>query len=168
MIEMEEKLQIYLDTNVIFGWFKAKIDEERKGKRFILPERLEKLLELNYELFVSPLVKAEVSRNLKSDSNLEKEKINELWNIFLEEMKVEQIILENFQINWEELVNVVQSVPLKLRGAVEDLVHIQIARKLKLKFLTSEDMERLKEFYDNIMIIDELYGLLSLVAGFPK
>lgn len=153
---MKENLRIYLDTNIIFGWFKAKIEEERKGKIFILPERLENLLELDCELFVSPLVKAEVSRNLRSDYNIGKEKINTLWDRFLNDMKIEELSFRKFQIHFSEILKIVQFIPLRLKGAIPDLIHIQIARKFELKFLTDEDMERLKEFYDNIIIIDEL------------
>lgn len=156
-MEMKGKLRIYLDTNIIFGWFKAKIDEERKGKTFVLPERLDKLLESKYDLFVSTLVKVEVSRNLKSELNINSEKINQLWDRFLKETKTIELVFEKLQVDMFEMLNVTQNYPLKLRGAVADLIHIQIAKHSNLKFLTSEDMRILKSVFDNVIIIDELY-----------
>ena len=127
--------------------------------KFIIPERLQNLQKLQHEPVVSYLVKAEVSRYLKSEWQLTSEEIDELWEEFIKEMKTELIKVENFNVNLKELEQICSQVPLKEEGTIADLIHIQISKFFGLKFLTSEGRlkEKLENFYDNLMQINELY-----------
>lgn len=154
---MEEKLRIYLDTNVIIGWFKRRIIEGKSGIIFVMPERLQKLIESQHELFVSLLVKAEVSRYLKSEWQMSSLEILKRWEQFVDEMKIKVIELESFEVNLKELDQICSEVPLKKKGTFADLIHLQISKIFNFKFLTSETKlkKKLVKFYDNIIQISE-------------
>lgn len=153
-----KKVKIYLDTNVVVGWFKRKLDEEKKGLKFIIPERLEKLLKSQHELIVSYLVKSEVSRYLKSEWQLTPEEISEKWSLFAEELKINILKLDKFEVDLVKIDTICSEVSLKREGTIADLIHLQIAKSFNLKFLTSEKKlkHKLSKVYSNIIQISEL------------
>lgn len=151
-------MKIYLDTNVVIGWFKRKLDEEKRDLKFIIPERLEKLLKSQHELIVSYLVKSEVSRYLKSEWQLTSEEISEKWSLFAEELKINILKLDKFEVDLVKIDTICSEVPLKREGTIEDLIHLQITKLFGLRFLTSEKKlkQKLSEYYDNIIQISGL------------
>lgn len=155
---MEDRSRIYLDTNLIIGWFKHRLEEERRGLKFIVPERLEKVQKLNRELVVSYLVKAEVSRYLKSEWQLNAAEIYEKWEEFRKEMEIKLIELKKFEVDLKEIDFICSEVPLKKEGTIPDIIHLKISKTFNLKFLTSETKlkSKLSRFFDNIVHISEI------------
>ena len=68
-------MKIYLDTNIIFGFFRNLLLEKRKGKKFTNPAILKFLKENNFELYTSVLVKAEIARRLRTEWGSTKEEV---------------------------------------------------------------------------------------------
>lgn len=61
-------MKLYLDTNIIIGWFKRMMQSTRNGNEFTVPSVMQFLgSQEDMELFVSNLTKTEVYRYLKSD-----------------------------------------------------------------------------------------------------
>ncbi len=124
-----------------------------------MPESLNILQKQKHQLFVSYLVKAEVSRYLRSEWQLNSESISEIWDEFIKEMKTEFIELEKFQVDLREMDIICSAVPLKKYGTIADLIHLKISKEFGLKFLTNEKKlkTRLLKFYDNIVHINEIF-----------
>ncbi len=148
------KERIYLDTNIILGWFKIKMQSERDGREFFIPERLESLLEKNHELFVSTLVKAEIFRYLVSEWQLQSHESESLWAEFIKTFGVEELRFDFLEVDLKIILKISGSVPLK-KNTIVDLMHIQISEKLDLRFYTDEEdlKTKLKSFYDFIIIV---------------
>lgn len=152
---MKENPKIYLDTNIILGWFKGKA-QERRGKIFSIPKRLVSLQDGNYALFVSTLVKTEVYRYLRSEWQLDKLIMDELWDEFKIKFSVTEIVIQKLEVNLIKILEITNEIALKKTDLI-DLMHLQISEKNDIKFLTDEgDLNKLNKFYKNIIILEDL------------
>lgn len=138
---VNEKFKIYLDTNIIYGYFKARIKEMKFEQEFAEPKVIEFLKKNSdrFDYFVSTLVKAEIFRRLRTELNISREKVVELWSGFISHLKIVELKLEN--INFQELLNDVLSIVeiIKIKKRVTNLQHIVIAKKLDIWFLTGDN-----------------------------
>ncbi len=131
----------------------AKIEEEAR-----IPKKLEYLISKNFTLVVSNLSKVEIARYMKSDWNTSKGKIEEIWQKFVESFKINYLIIE--KIDFEELINVCLPIPTRKKTLV-NLMHLQIAKKEDLWFLTGEKdlTKKYKSYYEKSLSYPELRKL---------
>jgi len=104
-------MKIYLDTNIILDWFRNIMISARKPEKLKVPKKLEFLTTQDIELVVSDLSKVEISRYLKSDWNASKEKIEEIWQRFIESFKIKYLLIE--RVDFEELNNICLLIPTR-------------------------------------------------------
>lgn len=152
-----EKIKVYLDTSIIFGYFLAKYKELRKGKQFLEPEVVKFLKEKKerFEYYVSLTTKAEVIRRFMSELGTEREESIKLWQSFLEEIGVVEIeITKPYDEIYEDVVNIVEETKIKRR--VTNLEHLVIAKSYGLIFVTGdkEVLKKCKRYYQKILRID--------------
>jgi predicted nucleic acid-binding protein len=142
----------YLDTNILFGYFVKKA-LERRGKR--IESKVADFLVIsskNLKYAVSILTKAEIVRKLKSEYGLDKNIIEEMWNGFVLEISPLYVkVSQSLEEIYEEIINIVNRVPMKKR--VTNLEHLIIAKKNNLILVTGdkEIVEKCKVFYDKII-----------------
>ena len=148
------KLKVYLDTNIIFGYFLAK-SKELKGKRVELPKIFRFLYENKdrFEFYISPLTKGEIIRRMRTELNIETNKVKKLWEEFVSVLSVKIIDVSrlNLEKTWKFVIDVVSQVPIKKRFT--NLEHLSIAKQLNLYFLTGdkEILRKCKKFYPKIL-----------------
>jgi len=146
-------MKIYLDANIIYGFFKNIINEERKGKKFTDPSILKFLKESELELYTSVLVKAEIARRLRTEWGCSAEEVIELWNSFedyLNSKMIETAIIDS------QIVDIATKIPMKKR--ISNMMHLLIAKQYDLWFLTGdkEIIEKCKPAFDKIISYIEL------------
>ena|SRR3989344_6844214 len=146
-------MKIYLDANIIYGFFKNIINEERKGKKFTDPSILKFLKESKLELYTSVLVKAEIARRLRTEWGCSAEEVIELWNSFedyLNSKMIETAIIDS------QIVDIATKIPMKKR--ISNMMHLLIAKQYDLWFLTGdkEIIEKCKPAFDKIISYIEL------------
>ena len=146
-------MKIYLDANIIYGFFKNIINEERKGKKFTDPSILKFLKESELELYTSVLVKAEIARRLRTEWGCSAEEVIELWNSFedyLNSKMIETAIIDS------QIVDIATKIPMKKR--ISNMMHLLIAKQYDLWFLTGdkEIIDKCKPVYSKIISYIEL------------
>jgi len=156
-------MKLYLDTNVILGWFKRIMQSKRKSEEFKLPSVIKFLTqESRIELIVSNLTKTEIFRYLKSDWNSEEKFSKEIWETFLRSFNLKYIEAEIDAKSIEELSELCLKINTKKR-TLTNLLHLEVARRYNLTFLTGEKKlkEKYSKYYSNIITYKELRQKLS-------
>lgn len=152
------KKGVYLDTNIIYGYFLAKSLELRKGisgsSKVIgfLKDSNEK-----FDYYVSVATRAETIRKLISELGMERETSKRLWVSFLEELNAnEMYVTKSFNEVYEEITKIVEETVIKKR--VANLEHLIIAKIHDLIFVTGdkEVLDKCKKYYPKIMSCIEL------------
>ncbi|MEM5881767.1 MAG: PIN domain-containing protein [Candidatus Aenigmatarchaeota archaeon] len=149
---MKEK--IYLDTNIIYGYFLQKA-KELKGGKFKEPKIIENLRrgKKYFKYFTSTLTKSEVFRRLRTELKVKEEEINNLWIKFIAHLNITELKLTeiSFEKVLEDITEIVKKTEIKKR--VTNLQHLSIAKTFGFKFLTGdkEILEKCKQFYPNII-----------------
>lgn len=77
-------MKIYLDTNIIFGFFRNLLLEKRRGRKFTEPAILKFLKQDKFELYTSVLVKAEIARRLRTEWGTTATEVEDFWNLLKE------------------------------------------------------------------------------------
>ena len=146
-------MKIYLDANIIYGFFKNVLREIRKGEEFREPAVLKFLKESGLELYTSVLVKAEIARRMRTEWNCNAEEVNEAWKKFAEYIKIEIITTA---VITEEISYIATQIPLKKR--ISNIMHLIIAKQYDLWFLTGdkEIIDKCKPAYSKIISYIEL------------
>jgi len=116
------KESIYLDANMIYGYFLSKYRELKKKERFAEPKVIEFLRENKekFEYFVSTITYGEIIRRLRTELNLEEQEALELWESFLEDLR--PIEFEENEIDWKLINEIVLKVKIKKR--LSNLIHL--------------------------------------------
>lgn len=141
--------KIYLDTNLLYGWFQNQLNTKKSPSRIVkfLNERCKDI-----EKFISVYSIAELVVDLKQefqDREISIKKIAYLFDILKDTIGL-KIILE-----------------IKLTGAViefaelcddhNDAIHIEAAKNENLTLITKdEDIGRVKDAYSNVISIGKL------------
>lgn len=151
-------MKVYLDTNIILDWFRNIMIGARKVKEFKTPKKMEFLKLQGIELFVSDLSKIEILRYLKSDWNADKETIEEIWQRFLESFNVNYLVIQN--LDFKELSEICLLIPTRKKTLI-NLMHLQIAKKEDIWFLTGEKglLTKYKNYYEKSISYPELRKL---------
>ncbi|MFH8092360.1 MAG: PIN domain-containing protein [Candidatus Aenigmatarchaeota archaeon] len=138
-------MKIYLDTNILFGYFKRILESKYKLKPFEIPEKIN-IIKNAKELYISDFVLAELIIEIKNwcnanNVNIGEKEIENLIEEFKETYNVR--VIKNFKIkHFLELIYL--GVDLK------DSIHLEISRNKNMVFLTDD-----KELYE---ISKHLYG----------
>jgi len=133
--------------------------DRRKGVPFELPNVI-KFISSKPELTssVSTLTKVEIARYLFSEWKSQEKETDDLWETFLRTFNMSFIIVK--EIDFEDLIRLCKAVPTKKKTLV-NLIHLQIAKKNNLWFLTGEEelKEKYKEYYDEVLTYEDLRKL---------
>jgi len=155
---MELPKELYLDTNMIWAWFKNMMEAFRRGESLKIPSILQFISSrIELKTFTTNLTKAEIFRYLRSEWNCDKNFSENLWNRFLVSFNTSYIEAENVIIS--ELIEICARVSTKKKTLV-NLMHLQLAKKNNLWFLTGEEnlKDRYKEYYDKVLTYEDLRG----------
>ena len=146
-------MKIYLDTNIIFGFFRNLLLEKRKGKKFTNPAILKFLKENNFELYTSVLVKAEIARRLRTEWGSTKEEVEEFWTSLETYINVD--VIQTATIG-PKIAVITLETPFKNR--VSNIMHLLIAEQYDLWFLSvdKEIVQKGKKFYEKVISYHEL------------
>lgn len=157
---MELSKELYLDTNMIHSWFRNLMNNVRKSKEFEIPDVLEFLSTGRFKLFTSNVTKVEIVRYLISEWSCNIEEAEEYWATFISNFNITVIIVK--EIDFNELIEVVKNVPTRKKTLV-NLIHLQVAKKNNLYFLTGEEplKERYKEYYNKTLTYEDLRKLYA-------
>ncbi len=138
---------------MVIGWFKNRMKRENK-----IPYRLWLLIRnKNCQLYVSYLVRAEVSQYLKAAWNVKGEQIFVEWQKFLRDFKIIELISPSFNTNLIEISEICRKFYLGRKGII-DLIHLQIARDQDLIFLTNDKrLRQLSIYYKKIKLWHDFY-----------
>lgn len=158
-----EKFPLYLDTNIIYGYFLAKVKQlKRKTTDFTEPKTIRFLRENlgKIELFVSVLVKAEIFRRLRTELQMSLEVADNIWTDFRALLKINEIRAATIT---EEVVDFVRTQTFKKR--ISNILHLFIAKSENIYFVSGdkEIVTKGKKFYDKTLSYRELRKLLEKV-----
>mgnify|MGYP000279972445 CR=1 FL=1 len=148
-------MKLYLDTNIILGWFKKMMQKERKGEEFKIPRVIKFLTSKEeFDLILSNLTKVEIIRYLISEWGCDPKFAEKTWDDFMQSFDITYI---RGEIDIDDLLNIVQNVPTKKRTLV-NLLHLQIAKRYNLWFLTGEEslIDKYRKYYKRIITYKEL------------
>lgn len=155
MIEMK-KLRIYLDTNVIYGYFKRRIEEQKFGKTYIEPEAMKFLKEKSnlIQSFTSFFTMLEVADNLTKDLILTQSEIMNFIRSFRMIYPIK--ILEQVKIDGESLKWFLHGMELK------DTIQLNIAKNLGALFISDDKklISLAKKFHKNSFTFQELKRII--------
>jgi hypothetical protein len=146
---------------MIWAWFKNTMESIRKGRSFRIPSII-KFISSKPEimLITTNLTKAEIFRYLKSNWNCERKLSEEIWGRFLRSFNVLYVEVKGVDIN--DLINICSTIPTKKKTMV-NLLHIQIAKRENLWFVTGEERlkEKYKQYYDKILTYKDIRKAFS-------
>ena len=144
-------MEIYLDTNIIIGWFKNMKKSIKRGEDFREPKKLEFLRSQDFKLHTSSLTKAEVFRYLKSDWGSKSSESINLWKDFIRDYRIIEL-KEQINIDYGQICDICLNVNLG-RKTIINLIHLQFAKWMNLIFLSGDKpiTDRLKDYFDNTM-----------------
>jgi predicted nucleic acid-binding protein len=146
---MEVPKKVYLDTNLLYGWFQNQLSKKRPESQIVrfLSEKCKDM-----EKFISVYTVAELLVNLKkdfSDRGLSKEKIGYMFEILRDtiDLKViDQTKMTKSVIDFADLCD-----------DHNDAVHLEIAKNENLVFVTRDcDLGRVKSAYPHVTSIGKL------------
>jgi hypothetical protein len=156
-------MKLYLDTNIILGWFKKMMESTRKGEEFSVPSVMEFLSSRSdLDLVVSNLTRAEIFRYLFSEWAAPAEKSVELWGTFAKSFKIDYTTV----MIPAESINGIADLCLRTntkKNTLTNLLHLEISKNYGLEFLTGEKdlKDRYSAHYGNIVTYRELRQKLS-------
>lgn len=145
--------KVYLDTNIVYGYFLAKSTELKKGV-FKEPKIIRFLKDAGdkFEYYVSIATRAEIMRQLVSELGIKKETGRNLWAAFLTDTGTTGIEVSSpFSEIYEEIIKIVEETAIKRR--VTNLEHLIIAKSYELIFVTgdSEVLLKCRKYYPDIV-----------------
>ncbi|MEM5799399.1 MAG: PIN domain-containing protein [Candidatus Aenigmatarchaeota archaeon] len=151
-------MKVYLDTNIVFGFFKRFLESKFMKKSFELPEKMIIVSKIE-NVYVSELVLSEVVSGikewcLKNKIKLNREEIEGLFEEFRENLNIK--VLKKIEIkNLFELVY--YGIDIK------DGIHLEISKNKDMVFVTDDKKlyEVGKYFYDKIMNFNEFKKLVN-------
>lgn len=154
-------MRIYLDTNMVWGWFKRAIESRRKGIPLKIPSIMRFVASRNeLELFTSIITKIEIFRFLKSEWNCSEKESEEIWESFIDLFRVSYFDVK--EVDFNELLRIVSEISTKKKTLV-NLIHLQIAKRNGFRFLTGEEKlkKKYEKYYDNILTYKDLRKLFA-------
>ena len=103
------------------------------------------------KLFVSTLAKAEIFRFLHSSYGVDKDTCIRMWERFKKIHNIREVKITKFEINIRDFIEIASKVALGKKTFI-NIMHIQIAKSLKLTFLTGDiRLDKIKFYYKKIL-----------------
>lgn len=161
-----DRVKVYLDTNTIQDFFINQALAFKGKKPFTMPKKLEFFLDnLNkIEFATSFYTKAEVMRELVAGYNMDKNKVEDIWNELMKLLNCEFIAEFKFD---QKLVDIVGNLKLRLRTMV-NFQHLEIAMSRDVYLITGDQnlIEKVREhkIYDKILSYIELRKLIASLS----
>lgn len=156
---MEVPKELYLDTNMIWTWFRNFMVSLKNNNPIEIPDILQFITnKKELKLFTTTLTQIEIFRYLKAEWDRNEKSCNEIWNTFINSFNI--TLIEVQQVELEELLSLVSKVATKKKTLV-NLMHLQVARKNNLWFLSGEEnlKDKYKEYYDKVLTYEDLRKL---------
>ncbi len=155
---MEIPKELYLDTNMIHGWFRNFMLGIKHQEFLKMPSILEFLAKNDLKLFTTTLTKIEIFRYIKAEWGRDENSCNEIWDTFMKSFTITAI--DSKEVELEELLKLVSKIATKKKTLV-NLMHLQLAKKNSLWFLTGEEQlkDKYKEYYQKVLTYKDLRQL---------
>lgn len=139
-------MKIYLDTNIIHGWFRKYIESKKSKIKYDEPEIIRFIFDLENEYIIFNITRTEIFRYLSASWNATQDLCGEVWKDFLNAYKV--TFLEVKEIDFDDITEICLIIKTKKKTLI-NLMHLQIAKKENVWFLTGEKdlFEKYKTYY---------------------
>ena len=153
-------MKIYLDTNIIHNWFTKYMESKKNGTKYEDPMVVRFIFNLENEYVVSNITRTEIFRYISASWNAKEELCEEVWKDFLNAYKV--TFLQVKEIDFDDMTRICLSVKTKKKTLV-NLMHLQIAKKEGLWFLTGEKdlISKYKAYYKRVLSYEDLRKMFS-------
>lgn len=161
-----DKIKVYLDTNTIQDFFINQAKAFKNKKPFRMPKKLEFFIDNldDLEFVTSFYTKAEIMREMVAGYEMNKNKVEEIWNELLKLLNCEYVT--EFKFN-ENLVEMIGNLRLKLRTMV-NFHHLLIAMNKNVYLVTGDkdliDKVREHKIYDKVLSYIELRKLIASIS----
>lgn len=143
-------MKIYLDANILYGFFKGFILSKSKKERFTTPRKIKVLEKASskHTLFTSILTKAEIMRRMRVEFKIEYKKLEHIWNSLSKLLNLKVIKKIEVEEDLSELCG-----KNKLRCRINNVIHLYICIKHDLILLTGDEklLEDGKKVYGKII-----------------
>ncbi len=164
--KMNSEIKMYLDTNMIIDLFTNSAKSMKDGKELTIPSKFRFLSE-NIEKFdfaTSFLTKAEVMRELVSGYEMPENRVNSVWEDFVQTLRCKMIEEYTFDM---KLVSIVPHFKMKLRTMI-NFMHLYIAITEGAYIVTGDKdlikKARTSHAYDKIYSYPELQEAVSKLS----
>ena len=152
-------IDVYLDTNMIHGWFRNFMANLKRNEPLEIPDILQFIKSRKeLKLLTTTLTQIEIFRYLKAEWDRDGKSCNEIWDTFVNSFDITVISVK--QIDLDDLLTLVSKIATKKKTLV-NLMHLQIAKNNSLWFLTGEEnlKEKYKEYHDKVLTYGDLRKL---------
>lgn len=147
-------IRIYLDANILYGFFKSLIESWQEKQRHILPDVIKFFVNHSQLIiYTSVLTKSEIFRRLKLEYNISEKDLERMWTSLEKLLKIN--LIEEIVID-DQLAEFSQRV--RFRSKINNIIHLWLCYKLSLIFVTGDEKicEDGKKVYSDIMSYSEL------------
>ncbi|MBU5688029.1 MAG: PIN domain-containing protein [Candidatus Aenigmarchaeota archaeon] len=151
-------MRVYLDTNIVFGFFKRFLESKFMKKQFRLPEKM-LIANKAKDVYISELVLSEVVSGMKkwcekNEIKLSKNEIESLVQEFRKEFKIK--ILKKVEIKDLFLL-------VNYGIDINDGIHLEISKNRDMVFVTDDKRlyEAGKYFYGKVLSFHEFRKLVN-------
>lgn len=136
------------------------MNARKNGEKFEEPEILKFIFNLENEYILSNITKTEISRYMSAEWNADEKMCNEAWNEFIETYNIAYLIVK--EMDFDELTNICLVVKTKKKTLV-NLIHMQVAKRESIWFLTGEDnlIKKYKEYHDRTLSYEDFRKMTS-------
>lgn len=160
------KILVYLDTNTVQDFFINQALAFKGKKPFTMPKKLEFFIDNldKIDFVTSFYTKAEVMRELVAGYEMNKNKIEEIWNELIKLLNCEFVTEFKFD---QSLVDIVGNLKLKLRTMI-NFQHLEIAMSRNAYLVTGDKdlIEKAREhkIYSKAISYIELRKLIASLS----
>jgi len=147
-------MRIYLDANILYGFFKSLIKSWQESQRHMLPDVIKFFVNHSQLIiYTSVLTKSEIFRILKLEYNISEKDLERMWASLEKLLKmnlIEEIVID------DQLVEFTQRN--RFRSKINNIIHLWLCYKLSLVFVSGDEKicEDGKKVYSDIMSYSEL------------
>ena len=133
-------MKIYLDADIIYGFFKRIVETRKKKEKFRTPQIIKTLEKVSrkHSLFTSVLTKAEIARRMKLEYEMDYKKFEQMWNSLRNLLRIKVIRKIEISDDFPSFVG-----GQKFRPKINNLIHLYLCKNNNLILLTGD--KKLKE-----------------------
>ncbi len=154
-----KRLQIYLDTNTIYGFVKEIVKARIEGRDFIKPRKI-RFLQNNFdkiEPFTSFFSSMEIIENLEKELKMGRNRLKNAISLFKKISGVK--ILNHMSLTGETYKWFLSGTGLK------DAIQVNIAKNKNLVFVSEDKklVRKIKQFYKDSLTLKELKQIIKII-----